>query len=113
MRLPWWIWTTAAGLIIGAALYFSTAARADVDDYVSTNARMVCTQLDHNPTYAGILNIGEYLVTVPGFTSEEAGVVIAHSVLTVCPEHRKLLEEFAETYAPKTRPSGAIGGRVR
>lgn len=89
-----------AGLATVAALVLAPSAHADrVDDYVAAYGQgAVCPVLDEFPSNAGVLGIVSHLVESQGFTSYDAGLVIAHSVLLFCPKHIPVLRKFAATY---------------
>jgi len=94
-RLPWWVWTTAAGAIIGLALYGSAArAHADpIDDEAAALKISVCSTLDDYPSVAGVLGVMDSL-TDHGATAHQAAGVVVAAITQDCPRHIGLLAEF-------------------
>lgn len=91
--------------MLGAAVYFSAPAHADVDqaviNYAARYAPAVCSTLDDYPTFNGIVGIGQAIVE-DGFTYRDAGQVIALSVATECPRHAALLKRFVDAPTPSS-----------
>ena len=91
----------ATSAFLGAAMYFSTPARADTDSvvfaYVATFGGIVCSTLDDYPTFDGIVGIGQ-AISEDGLTGYQAGQVIATSAIEICPRHLPLVRNFAASY---------------
>lgn len=116
-RRPWWwrLWRRITSPVAIAALPLAlipigmltaTPASADpeVDGYIAASAHTICTQLDHNPTYQGVTDLGWFLMAVSGFTAQQAAEVVYRSVADQCPAHLPLILEFADDAAPVTAP---------
>lgn len=114
-RACWWAIGWLAALPV-ATLLFAPNAQADpVDRYAGQNAPRVCAVLDAYPTFDGIGGIADAITQETCLTYRDAGGVIAISVMTVCPQHMGLLQDFIATYAGGASPfatSGAVGVRV-
>ena len=92
----------ATSAFFGAAMYFSTPARADTEDsvvfaYVATFGGIVCNTLDDYPSFDGIIGIGQAMAE-DGLTGYQAGQVIATSAIEICPRHLPLVRNFADSY---------------
>ena len=84
-----------AGFLTGAAVVAATImvaapARADEDAraYAAEYGPAVCQTLD---------DYGQAIIE-QGFTAEQAGEVVALSVIYICPRHTALLKRFGATY---------------
>lgn len=97
-------WNLVVGLLtvatwLGAAILFGAGvADADVDpvaaEYAAVNAGRICDTLDAYPTVSGVVGIGQAIVKEGYLSFYQAGQAIAVSVVTVCPRHRLLMQEF-------------------
>jgi len=87
------------GALIAGAVLGTGVARADsLDDYIVTNAPVVCSLLDDYPSVSGV----EGLVIAlhdEGFTGEEAGEIIGRSVVGWCPRHMTEVQAFIAKWA--------------
>lgn len=100
------------GWLLAAAITTAGIARANpLDDYTIVNAPIVCAILDSHPTVAGIEGIGGALVE-KGLTPEDAGQVVARSIVGWCPEHADTLQTFIAKWTQAQPISGSIGGRI-
>lgn len=98
--------TFVAGFLTGAAVTVATiivAAPAKADDraWVSEYGPAVCDIIADHPTMAGLMVAMED-VAASGNTPERSGVLVAESVLTVCPRFVPLLREFVVTFGPRS-----------
>lgn len=106
--IPWWVYTTTAGLIIGAALYFSVPANADngasseVTNYALDAAPAMCSTLDDYPSIPGVQGVLKGIENDSGFNAYQAGQALVIGVESNCPRHMGLLTRFADMYAPQT-----------
>ncbi len=100
MIRAWWFWPVIAGLIIAAALFYSTPARADATDdafldvidaagivyrspnYALTIAHAVCADLDVGRTAEEL--VADIAVVLP---DELAALFVAASIAAYCPQH--------------------------
>lgn len=93
----------AAGALTGtvvtaAATMLAAPARADItDNDILTHAVPVCMTLDDYPSFAGITGIGEAIAD-EGYSLEQAGEIIAESIINVCPHHTALMRRFIARY---------------
>ena len=87
----------ATSALFGAALYFSTPARAD--GYLSETEQVyvelygdaaVCTTIDAFHSASGVLGIAE-AITEDGFSASDAIDIINASVSTYCPRNWPLI----------------------
>jgi hypothetical protein len=91
----------ATSAFFGAALYFSSPAKADgyLDDDEMVYAEMygpaVCSTLDDYRSMAGVMGIAEAIVE-DGFAPDGAVDVINASVQAYCPEHWSLLQAIGK-----------------
>lgn len=107
-----WVYVWLAALPI-ATVMCSPPAHADpVDRYAGQNAPRVCAVLDAYPTFDGIGGIADAITQETNLTYSQAGGVIAISVMTVCPQHMGLLQDFIATYAGGAS-TFATSGKVR
>ena len=86
---PWWLWTTAAGAIVGLALYGSAPAHADPFESAA-----ICATLDQNPTVAGMRGVA-YGLLAHGDNVDQAGEAIAEAIVNNCPRYAPLLRAAA------------------
>lgn len=111
-RACWWAIGWLAALPV-ATVMCSPPAHADpVDRYAGQNAPRVCRVLDAFPTFNGIGGIADAITQESNLTYSDAGRVIAVSVMTVCPQHMGLLQDFIATYAGGAS-TFATSGEVR
>lgn len=98
-------------LVPAAAIFVSCAppAHADsvVDRYAAQNAGRVCTVLDRFPTFDGIGGVADAIVNESNLTYRDAGEVVAISVITVCPQHQGLINDYVRAFAP-TQSGGRL-----
>lgn len=101
--MKWILWPLIAGLIVGGAS-LPKASADPVSTRVATEAitmaPAVCATLDDHPTTDGVAGVA-MAIHDEGFTMEEAGQIIALSVLSKCPQHKPLLEKFIGVYGSK------------
>jgi hypothetical protein len=62
---------------------------------------VVCDNLDTYDSIPGVLGTGQAIIE-QGFTAEQAGEIIALSVIEICPRHEDLLQRFIAQYGPIT-----------
>lgn len=111
MKLHWSLPVATAGVIIGSALYFSVPANADsgVQPYVSRYALpsgpAMCEVLDEYPSVSCVSGVLRGIQDNSGFTTYQAGQVVAIGVESGCPRHLPLLRLFVAAAAP-TNPAG-------
>lgn len=120
---PWWAWTTAAGGIIGAALYFASApasagpvdaAYLDTLDHYSVPYVSDQVAIDLGHTICEAFDTGLSLETVvrtgvdSGFTASQASYLAGAAVGAYCPEYTDLMDPPS---SPRSTAAG-IGGRI-
>ncbi|MCK0174773.1 hypothetical protein [Mycolicibacterium sp. F2034L] len=99
-RLPWWVWTTTAGSIIGAALFYAPTARADaVDDYAATAYPVICEAIAEKPYVSTVVDVVDVIAVDTG-SYEFAGAVLGVAVRDYCPWNRPPVERFIAVYLP-------------
>lgn len=95
------LWLLLASLLIGLSVGLAARANADVDpaaiDYAQRNAGAVCAVLDVYPSPAGVIGIAQAIVD-DGLSFNQAGQVVALSVLTECPQHQPVIDRFIARY---------------
>jgi hypothetical protein len=116
-RTPWWMWTSAAGAIIGTALFFSAAtAHADeVTDYTAHAAAYICDTIAEKPYVSTVMEIEAVLTADTGRTDGFVGAVLGTAVRDYCPWNRPTLYRWIAVFTPAneiTVPHGAVGGRI-
>lgn len=88
------------GSVMTATLTMCAApARADGFDDAYLYADAVCTVLQDHPTYSGLIGIGQALNEDYGYTTFDAGQIIAWSVFNECQQFIPLIRAFAQTGA--------------
>lgn len=87
----------AAGCVIAAGGGMATAKADTIDDYVGTNAHVVCSVLDDYPSVEGVEGVVAAIVD-DGLNPVAAGQVIARSVIGLCPRHMPELKAFIAKY---------------
>jgi len=115
-RSPWWLWTTAAGVLIGSALYYSAPAHADAaDDYAAAHYQWICETIANKPYVATVREVAEEMIADTG-SDEIAGGALAVAVEDYCPWNRGTLLRFVAVYSSshaKAQPMpGSMGGRI-
>ncbi|CPR34003.1 Bacteriophage protein [Mycobacteroides abscessus] len=86
--------TAAASVAISVMVMCSPPAHADpVIDYTSQVGAKVCVVLDASPSFVGV-NIAANAIRNDGFTTYQAGEVIALAVGNYCPRHISLLRAY-------------------
>lgn len=96
------------GLITGAVITAGIGALApqanaepepsiEVLEYTAKAEFAVCRTLSKYPTLNGLSGI-LYAIEDAGFTSYEAGQIVAMSVTDACPQHIPVLERFVAVY---------------
>jgi hypothetical protein len=116
-RSPWWIWTTAAGVLIGSALYYSApAAHADAaNDYATANADVICQTIAEEPYVSTVKAVVDAIAIDTG-SYEFAGKVLADAVVNYCPWNRGTVQRWVAVYTlahAKQQPMpGSMGGRI-
>lgn len=105
----WAPWTIAAGLILGAAIYGATPARADgiLTDaeyaYVLTwGPTAVCPVLDQFPTANGVFGVVRG-ITEDGFSPDNAVDIVNESVYDFCPRHWQMLVAIGQAARAATQ----------
>jgi hypothetical protein len=83
----------ACSALLGAAVYFSSPARADgeIDDaesfYVGLNGQTVCEVIGEYPSPPGVMGVLQAIVEDTGWDTGSGVDVINASVATFCPEY--------------------------
>lgn len=70
----------------------------DVLDYTVENGQIACEVLDDYPSVAGLTGVMQAVVE-DGFTSRQAGEIVALSIYEYCPNHADLIDKFIALYA--------------
>lgn len=92
-----------AGIVLGTA-----PAKADPANEVAT---LVCSSLDQNPTVDNVVAIVNDLVRF-GASPEQAGQIVAISVMEYCTRNIPVVEAFVQVYAPSEANRKQTGGKV-
>lgn len=100
----WSVHIFAAFSIVGGALYFANPAHATPFDdasvkYTESHGRDVCAALNDSPTAIRILSVMN-AVQSDGYTLQQAANVVVLSVDSYCPQHKGLLDKFANGTGP-------------
>ncbi len=104
----------ALGMITGSFLtasvvVFAAPAKADPANEVAT---LVCSSLDAQPTVDNVVAIVNDLVRF-GATPQQAGQIVAISVMEYCTRNIPVVEAFVEQYADHSAGhKQAMGGKV-
>lgn len=87
------------GSLMSAAIFYAAPSKADVSPAtVDRYATAVCNTLNEGyADFNGIIGIASALID-RGYTSFEAGEIIAGAVYQQCPQYVPLIKRFANTY---------------
>lgn len=104
------LWLAVVGLILAFAIAYSIppAGAAPVVsgfDYAENHAAEVCSDLDEDPTVAGVYRVLTDVMTA-GLSEYAAHEAVARSVAFVCPHHQPLVKRFIAYY--QTHPTGVL-----
>jgi uncharacterized protein Usg len=88
--MRWMFWTLAFGALLGAAVFYSSQARAAVLQKPS-----ICQQFDSAPTFATVNAIMTTL-TGNGYGVDDAARVLVATVEKSCPQHLPLLQAYVD-----------------
>lgn len=96
------------GSFITAGTILATPAKADPANEVAT---LVCSSLDQNPTVDNVVAIVNDLVRF-GASPQQAGQIVAISVMQYCTRNIPVVEAFVERYAPSPANRKQTGGKI-
>lgn len=95
-----WAWLVGTLTIPATAILIQAGAAhaTPVDTYTITAGPIVCEVLDEYPSLSGVTRVVQGVINDSGFTTFDAGTVVAESVVIYCPKFIPLLQRYAAVY---------------
>lgn len=80
-----------AATLVAAGATAAPAAANPVDPYIDKYGADICDALNHNPSHAAVVRAVVAVRDYVHLSDEDATLVVADSVATLCPQYRGLI----------------------